>query len=409
MRALGGLSVFSMIVAASSVSLAGAPGALHTITFAREVQNLRFSEVPLMPQLRHPVAIACESGKGPAGYGAIPHRRIGEPYESTDHFIAFAAVYPPGSRPLLFVDLDGNRRLTCDERLDPVAHPQDPERMFRTVTVEWRDGGPARSRIYRITMPARFDGGSFAIDLVDAPVARWSVDGHDSLWVLLDGNHDGVIDKRFGDSVLVDADGSGRLDLSPDSPDLYSFHAPLTLPWGAFEVSEVDAEGRFLKVVEVDPRSVERFRPLSIGDSVPPMTCRAQDGSAATIGGKSEGGQLVYFWLAHCGNCIAAFDALSPEVPELTKQGIALVGVSLDESEASFREFVGQRMLLWPQCFSGKMLTDNPIARRLGVRDPAEFVVIGPDGRIVAKFRDHDAVRAELSRLGMGRKARAGL
>ena len=398
MRALAGILVG---IVAATAALAGPASATHTLAFAREIQNLRFGEVPLLRQLGRPARVECAEAKGPAGFGEIPHRAPGEAFESKEHFIAFAAVYPPGAKPLLFVDLDGDRRLSCRERLDPIVHPRDPERLFRTVSVEWRDAGPARVRTYRITIPARLDGGSYTIDLVDAPVARWSVDGHDSLWILLDGNHDGVFDRRYGDVLLVDPDGEGRIDLTFGSPNQFSFHAPLELPWGAFEVARVDAAGRSMTLVAVEGARAEQFRPLGAGDFVPPMTCRAQDGSSVVVGGPSEGGQLVYFWLAHCGNCLAAMDALSPQVPALARRGIRVVGVSMDESDAKFRSFIGDRMLIWPQCFSGTMLTDNPIARRLGVRDPSEFVVIGADGRIAGIFHDHEKIKAELTRLGL--------
>ena len=137
----------NMLVAAelATAAHAGPPVAAHRLAFSTEIQNLRFSEVPLQPKLSHPAAVACETALGAVGFGHIPHRERGESFESTDHFIAFAAVYPGDGPPLLLVDLDGDGQLTCRERLDPVAHPRDPNRWFRSVKVEWRDKGPFRS------------------------------------------------------------------------------------------------------------------------------------------------------------------------------------------------------------------------------------------------------------------------
>ena len=399
-------------LAAPATSWAGTGAAAQdsrTLQFRNEVQNLRLGELALQPKLANPVALDCSAARGPVGFGELPHRLAGESYASTEHFIAFAAVYPPGEKPILFVDLGADRRLSCQERLDPIPNPKDSSRWFRTLKVEWHDGGSVRSRMYRINIPSRLEGGGFSIDLVDLPVAHWQADGHDSRWILLDGNHDGVYDRKFGDAVLVDPTGHGFVDLTPKGKNLFSFHAPLELPWGTFEISEIDSAGRFVKLHGVDSAQVERFRALAVGDVVPPTSCRAHDGSTATIGGRSQGPQIVYFWLSHCGSCRAAMNVLTPLARELASQGVRAVGVSLDESEESFHTFVAERMLDWPQCFSGKMLTDNELARRFGVLEPSEIVLIGPDGRIASKLEDASTVRAELIRLGWVPSARAGL
>jgi peroxiredoxin len=386
---------------------APASAATRTLEFENQVQNIRIATQPLRSALARPVTIDCADARGPAGFGELPHRILGEGFGSTEHFIAFAAVYPPGERPVLFIDHGSDRRLTCDERVDPVVHPRDPEVLFRTIEVAWRDGGPARSRMYRINVPARVDG-QVAIDLVQVPVARWNVQGTDSLWILYDGNHDGMLDRRFGDAVLVDPTGSGRIDLDPEGPNLFSFHAPLELPWGAFEVTTIEPSGRTLVLRELAGFDAEHYRALEVGDAVAAMSCRTSDGSEAVIGGATGRTQVVYFWLSHCGSCREAMNVLSPLFRELAAGGVGAVGISLDESEASFRSFVDERPLDWPQCFSGTMLTDNALARRFGVYDPSTLVVIGPDGRIAAKLKHVSELRGVLQQIAMERE-RAGL
>jgi hypothetical protein len=45
-------------------------------------------------------------------------------------------------------------------------------------------------------------------------------------------------------------------------------------------------------------------------------------------------------------------------------------------------DFVRQHGIEWPQCFSGTAYWDNALARRFGGRSPADFLLIGPDGRL---------------------------
>ena len=143
--------------------------------------------------------------------------------------------------------------------------------MFRTLTLNWKDDGAGeRSQRYRINVPSviSWDPQSdlYSVELVDVPVARWTRDEQTTVWVLYDGNHDGMFDKTFGDAILMDASGEGRLDLDPYSDNFFSFHAPVEVPWGSFSVTELDPAGRFVQLEPIESlEEIEAARRFAIG------------------------------------------------------------------------------------------------------------------------------------------------
>src|SRR5262245_19387997 len=187
------VSLFVLLLCVSPC-LAEPPAAgVKRLEFHSEVQNIRGIDGSLARNPAPGVTLSCAEVSGPVAYGRIPHRLHGEKAASSQHGLDFAVAYPAESSPVLVFDADGNKTLSCAERVPLLAHPKDPSLMFRTVTVSWKnDGGTPRTQRYRITVPAHFDpstqGARLFVDLVDVPVARWSVEGKNSLWILFDGN-----------------------------------------------------------------------------------------------------------------------------------------------------------------------------------------------------------------------------
>ena len=381
----------SVVLLGASPCLAEASAAgAHRLEFRSEVQNIRAIDGALTRNPTPGVKLSCAEVSGPVGYGRLPHRQHGERAASAEHFLHFAVVYPATSSPVLLFDSDGDRTLTCAERIPLLGHPQDPSLVFRTVTVSWKDdGGAPRTQRYRITVPAHLDssapGGIRSyVDLVDVPVARWNVGGKNSLWILFDGNFNGEFDRGFGDGLLVDQTGERRIDMRPKGQNFFSTHAPLELPWGNFEVTEVDPKGRSITLAPVSEAKVREFRPFHSGEVVPALECRSGVGSPVSIGGASGRWQLLFFWHSGCGSCKADIETLTPLVTSIGSDRLSAVGISLDEDLSTYRSFVDSIVGAWSNCFSGQMLWDNQTARRFGVYAPSEFVLLDPEGRFVA-------------------------
>ena len=372
------------------------------LTFERETQNLRFRNTQLQLESRDGVTVGCETVTGDAAFGLIPHRQAGEQMTSRENFLHFAAIYGEGAPPVLFVDLDGDRDLSCAEEVPLLKHPKHAGTLFRTLTLNWTDDGAGeRSQRYRINLPAVLtldpEGDRYSVELVDVPVARWNQDGTETVWVLYDGNHDGIFDQGFGDAILVDSSGEGRMNLDPYSENFFSFHAPVEVPWGVFTVADVDRGGRYLQLSRVDAEAeISSARRLGLGDAVPDIGCNLPDGSPVSLGGASGRYQLAFFWLSHCEACTEHVRAINALLPTIDRDRLTAVGVSLDGERSDYDDFVAATQPDWPQCFVGKTLWDNRVARRFGVQTPSDFVLIDPGGALVMVGNGFDQLQESL-------------
>ncbi len=379
---------------------ASGPVPRHVLELALETQNLRFLEATLEPESELAV---CAELTGELRYGSIPFRLPGEGATSNERFFRFAAAYGSAAMPDVVLDLDQDGNLGCDERIPLIAHPEHPERAFRSL--ELFAGGDDSSRDssrYRLILPVGLAAPGedlYQLDLIDVPVGRWQVDGRDTLWILYDGNHDGVFDGRFGDGLLADLTGERQISTDPYGGHFFSLHLPLSLPWGTFEVADLDPRGSSLTLVRVPDEAAESLRPLRIGDFSRPRSCDDPSGVTVTLGGPSGAHQLLYFWLSHCGACAVEMAELIPLVEQLGQERLAAVGISLDENAEAFSGFVDAQQPPWPQCFPGTGPWDNPLARGFGVTGPSEFVLIDPEGKVAARDRGMPALRRQLAEI----------
>jgi peroxiredoxin len=304
---------------------------------------------------------------------------------SKKHFVGFAAVYSKQSPPTLIVDVDQNGVLECEEQVQVIQHPRDPDLLFRTVILQWNDEGPERRQRYRVRLPVSLDGDEprFSVDLVDAPVARWTQDDRTVVWILYDGNYDGVYGGKFGDGILIDKHGIGQFDLDQSGNSFYSYHQPIDLPWGTFSVIDADPEGRYVGLQEVAEEDIPSV--YAEGDAVPTMECLTLDGETIRFGGESDRHQVLFFWLSTCASCAAEAVELVPLAERLGADRVTVVGINMDETRGESDEFIRLTGASWPNCHSGKVLWDNAIARQFNVDNPSDYVVIDPSGRIALK------------------------
>ena len=366
----------------------------ETVTFERQVKNLRVVSQGFVELPGSAYETGCDSFPGTRRFGKVPHRLVAESSMSTAHFVVFQVFYPESGVPTVLFDLNQDRRLDCKEVLPMVEHPWDKSRLVRTFTLPKGDGASQR---YRLTLPTRLDDsgrGEYFLDFVDVPVARWT-NGEEILTLLLfDGNHDGAFSTKFGDGLLVDHDRDGVLDLKPYSGDFVSFSQPLETPWGQFRTVRVDTKGEAI-ILEPVASPVEPF--AHIGDPVGDLSCLTVNNEVVSVAERSGDYVVLFFWLSTCGACLDEMLAISPLIADVPS--VHGIGVSLDESRQGFDEFVATTRPDWPQCFSGKLFWDNELASRFKVSVPGDFVLIGPDGRYVANGNGAKELRQTLEAL----------
>ncbi|HWM91039.1 MAG TPA: TlpA disulfide reductase family protein [Thermoanaerobaculia bacterium] len=378
----------TILAAAALLGAAAAPSPeTLRLQFTPEVHNLEIVSRPLRADPPKDVLV-CPSLAGEKRYGAIPFRALGGKATQKGSSLIFAAAWGESGPPKMLIDLDHDGELGCGETLPLLTDARRPGRAFRTVSLA--RPGQVRPQRYRISVPLRLEGSAgrdgYTAELVDVPVARWtSPEGKSTLWILFDGNVNGVYDRQFGDALLVDTSGERKLSADPSGESFLSYHLPMALPWGTYELAELDPQGSFAVLRRLPEGAAAKLAALGVGDRVEALPCNDLSGRPATFGGATGRYQLVFFWLSLCGSCAQDAEAIAPVLAALGPERLTPVGVSLDEDPEGARRFVEEHRLAGSQCFAGTTLWDNAAARRLGVSSPSTFLLLDPEGRI--RFR----------------------
>src|SRR5262249_10127041 len=106
---------------------------------------------------------------------------------------------------------------------------------------------------------------------------------------------------------------------------------------------------------------------------------------------------LVDFWATWCPPCVKALPELRALRDRHGPEGFEIVGVSLDIHREDLARFVRRADLPWPQIYYGgpnQQGGNNPLARRFGVRQIPDTLLIDRQGRLVAGGRGGKALDA---------------
>jgi peroxiredoxin len=142
-----------------------------------------------------------------------------------------------------------------------------------------------------------------------------------------------------------------------------------------------------LGTLELTPRTV-----LKKGDKAPNFTVPTLDGDKVTL--KDLRGQYVLldFWATWCGPCTAETPNLKQAWEQFgERDDFAMIGLSLDEKQAAPRQYAKKNDLGWIQGFLGDW-SNAKLPDRYGVEGIPEIMLIGPDGKVVAKGLRGDAI-----------------
>ncbi|MDE0178849.1 MAG: TlpA disulfide reductase family protein, partial [Gammaproteobacteria bacterium] len=164
---------------------------------------------------------------------------------------------------------------------------------------------------------------------------------------LATGLSDGIADEVF---ILMrqDADGTER---------------PMTF---------ADAEGELLY----------SLRSTTVGGFVSDVTAPRLDGTADSLSNYAGQVVLVDFWATWCGPCIAAFPKLREMTAELPDEHFQIVGINVDTELETAEDYLEDNPLPWVVWHVGD---ESEIVRKWRVTGFPTYVLIGPEGRILAR------------------------
>jgi peroxiredoxin len=121
-------------------------------------------------------------------------------------------------------------------------------------------------------------------------------------------------------------------------------------------------------------------------DRVPPFSVRLLDDDRVLTDADLHGGfTLVSFWSTTCRVCVAELPNLEAAHARFGDR-VRILSLSMDRDEAAVHAFRRDRHPMpWPHAFVG---SEGEVVESFGVRGTPHLLLVGPDGRIVARSRE---------------------
>lgn len=160
------------------------------------------------------------------------------------------------------------------------------------------------------------------------------------------------------------------------------------------KASDADlAKAAFQQAIDLSPDSrrakeargkLDELTLLNVGQPAPLFAARTHDGATLSLADYKGKVVVLDFWSTSCGVCVSELPLLKELLSKHGKQGLAIVGVSLDEDVKPLREMIALKGIGWPQLFDGKGF-QGPVAGLYNVRGTPSYYVLDRGGRIAAK------------------------
>jgi len=194
--------------------------------------------------------------------------------------------------------------------------------------------------------------------------------------------------------LLLDLNNNGKFEARGESFDVTK---PFNIGGTTYEVAGLDASGGTFQFVKSSQTAEETLpRPsLAAGAKALAFEAKTTDGDTIHFP-QSYKGKLVMldFWATWCGPCRAELPHLSSAYEKFHAKGFEVLGVSLDQANASEKlaAFTKENKMPWPEVFDGKYWQAT-VAQAYYIESiPHPFLVDGDTGMIVA---EGNALRGE--------------
>ena len=152
----------------------------------------------------------------------------------------------------------------------------------------------------------------------------------------------------------------------------------------ASALKTLDRLGEELKAIPQVGQIVMRRRAEISAIGTTPKTFEVKDQNGQPLSLENLKGKvvLVDFWATWCGPCREELPNVLAAYEKFHSKGFEIVGVSLDEDEKAFREFIKSEGMTWPQFFDGNGW-ENELAQLYGVQSIPATYLLDREGKIV--------------------------
>lgn len=173
-------------------------------------------------------------------------------------------------------------------------------------------------------------------------------------------------------SITVDRTGTGY----EESYDLSERYVNL---FGKSYGFTVDPRGERLTLTELAEARPDRPS-LKVGSLAPEFAQNDIEGVAQTLARYRGRMLLVEFWSTHCFPCRGEAPRMVAFYKETSREKLAFLGVSDDESEDELRAFLKEFSMPWPQI---REPGEGAVRRLYRVRGEPTYYLLGPKGEIL--------------------------
>lgn len=140
---------------------------------------------------------------------------------------------------------------------------------------------------------------------------------------------------------------------------------------------------------------VEKLKKVAVGQVAPDFTQNDADGNPVKFSDVYSQNKvtLLDFWASWCGPCRQENPNVVAVFNEFKDQGFTVFGVSLDRDKESWLKAIEDDGLHWTQV-SDLAYWSNAVAQEYAVSSIPHSILVGQDGKILAKNKRGDELRA---------------
>jgi len=143
---------------------------------------------------------------------------------------------------------------------------------------------------------------------------------------------------------------------------------------------------------------IREIEVLAVDRPAPDFEAATLDGGKASLAAKKGSIVVLDFWASWSQPCLERTRQLKRIQKRYRRDGVVLLGVSLDTDPATAQKYVSDNHVTWPTVASGRGVQD-PVARAYAVQTLPLSYLIGRDGTIQDRLRPGDDVDRAVSRL----------